>query len=286
MTGPKFDANFLTPFRKLMFKPGELPDRRTFPALPTGWLELDHRAKPRRGDFWVVASIPNVGKSLFLKALTLRMAQRHGWVTGLISFEESLAEAQDQLVEMFVGKERPRFVTGEAAAALEFLTRHYILVSFDEQADDPVEIEPTMETIADTIADMASVVDCVAIDPWNEIDHFRLRDESLTEYVGRSIKTLKRLAKRLNILLIVLAHPTKLKPGEVPGLYDISDSANWANKSDVGIILTREQNSSELQIHVKKVRHQRLVGRPGEVRWSWDDATQRYDEIPREIWKK
>ena len=147
-------------------------------------------------------------------------------------------------------------------------------------------LEPTLENIAALIVDMAPIIDCAIVDPWNELDHLRERDESLTEYVGRAIKLLKRLAKTLGIMVVVVAHPTKLKSDETPGLYDISDSAHWSNKADVGIILTREQNSTELQIHVKKVRHQRQVGRPGEVRWTWNDALQRYDEIPREVWKK
>ena len=87
-------------------------------------------------------------------------------------------------------------------------------------------------------------------------------------------------------MIVVAAHPTKLKTGETPGLYDISDSAHWTNKPDVGIILIREPKDPELHIHVKKVRHQRQVGRPGEVRWTWNDALQRYDEIPRELWTK
>jgi RecA-family ATPase len=52
-------------------------------------------------------------------------------------------------------------------------------------------------------------VQVIVIDPWNEMDHTRARDETMTEYVGRAIKALKRFARKFQVHLIVIAHPTK-----------------------------------------------------------------------------
>ena len=92
------------------------------------------------------------------------------------------------------------------------------------------------------------------IDPWNELDHDRFREESLTEYTGRAIKELKRLAMRLNVHIICVAHPTKMQrrnqAGDVPKptLYDISDSAHWANKADVGLVVWRQKDMTEIVV--------------------------------------
>jgi twinkle protein len=85
----------------------------------------------------------------------------------------------------------------------------------------------------------------VVIDPWNEMDHSRPRDMSLTEYTGCAIKEFKRLARSMNIHLIVAAHPAKQQRREdgtfqIPSLYDVSDSAHWYNKPEVGIVVHRE----------------------------------------------
>jgi twinkle protein len=59
-----------------------------------------------------------------------------------------------------------------------------------------------------------------------------------------------------------VAHPTKPMHGvsKVPGLYDISGSANWANKPDYGLTYHRPdptQNRAVIRVH--KVR----MGLPG-----------------------
>ena len=56
--------------------------------------------------------------------------------------------------------------------------------------------------------------------------------------------------------LIVIAHPAKsTKDGDreyrMPTLYDISNSANWYNKCDLGIIVHRE-NADDTLIKVQK----------------------------------
>ena len=67
------------------------------------------------------------------------------------------------------------------------------------------------------------------IDPWNEIDHARRRDETITDYISRSIRQIKRFAREFDVAVIVVAHPTKEvgRDGKarMPTLYDIEGSA-------------------------------------------------------------
>ena len=81
------------------------------------------------------------------------------------------------------------------------------------------------------------------IDPWNEVEHARRRDESVTDYIGRGIRALKRFARLYDVVVIVIAHPTKDvgRDGKArpPTLYDIEGSAHWFNKCDHGIVVDR-----------------------------------------------
>ena len=62
----------------------------------------------------------------------------------------------------------------------------------------------------------------------------------------------------------------------MPSLYDISDSAHWANKPDVGIIVNRPDLSvNETVIKVAKVRY-RDIGVPGEIRGAFNVEQGRY----------
>ena len=120
----------------------------------------------------------------------------------------------------------------------------------------------------------------VVIDPWNEMDHIRPPGMTLTEYTGFAIKQFKRLANKYQVHVIVCAHPTKQRKSDdgayaVPTLYDISDSAHWFNKADVGIVVHRTGDHETL-IRVLKVRDQHEVGTPGEIIAEFNRYTCRY----------
>jgi twinkle protein len=72
------------------------------------------------------------------------------------------------------------------------------------------------------------------------------------------------------VLVIVVAHPGKeggLKDPSKMSLYDISDSAHWANKPDFGLVVFREAESLGMITHIKvaKIRYQPVAGTPGMV---------------------
>jgi len=127
------------------------------------------------------------------------------------------------------------------------------------------------------------------IDPWNEIDHKRQRDESLTEYTGRAIRKLKVFAKRYDCLVIVVAHPDKgarHRDAEAIGLSDISDSAHWANKADIGVTIGRigeDGVSSSTGVYVKKIRYQPEAGKPGEFVLQYNQEARIFVESVAEI---
>jgi len=112
----------------------------------------------------------------------------------------------------------------------------------------------------------------VLLDPWNELEHKRRRDETETDYISRALRAIKKFAKQYDVAFWVVAHPTKPEQGNssAPKLYNISGSANWANKADYGLTYHRpkpDQNSAKLI--VTKVR-MGLPGRKGEVAVSFD----------------
>ena len=65
-----------------------------------------------------------------------------------------------------------------------------------------------------------------------------------------------------------------------PTLYDISGSANWANKADIGIVVYRdpERAPNTADIYIRKVRF-KPVGKIGVLRLRYDPVTGRYSEI-------
>lgn len=131
------------------------------------------------------------------------------------------------------------------------------------------EHELTLEEVLE-LARVAVVRDgakLLVIDPWNEIEHRAKQGESETEYTGRAIRMWKAFARRHNCAVWIVAHPKKPaefgKKAEAPGLYDISGSANWANKADYGVVVHRPNKAEPItELSITKVR----MGLPGTER--------------------
>jgi twinkle protein len=123
----------------------------------------------------------------------------------------------------------------------------------------------------------------LVIDPYNELEHRRPASMSETEYVSQVLGKVKRFAQRHGVHVWFIAHPAKMRREEgkfpVPSLYDISGSANWVNKADLGVVVHRDptREPPDAEIHVRKVRF-KAVGKVGSVTLAYDRATGRYYE--------
>jgi hypothetical protein len=103
------------------------------------------------------------------------------------------------------------------------------------------------------------------IDPWSDIAHDMGR-QTETDYIRATLMKLKRRARRLGLLLIIVAHPRIMRDDARPGLYDISGSNQWWAKADHGVIIYRPDAASNLvSLTVAKCKDQETMGKPGEV---------------------
>ena len=80
----------------------------------------------------------------------------------------------------------------ERAAADAWIDRHFGFIVPGE--DDEVTLPWLLERLVAAIVRYGASLG--VIDPWNEIDHSRPPDMSLTEYIGFAIRQLRRLAKK------------------------------------------------------------------------------------------
>ncbi len=242
-----------------------------------GHLSRHYRIRP--GDFCVVSGIPGMGKSAFVTDLACRMARVHGWRVCVGSFETRIKPDYQRYLRMwFNGAEEDEQSPEELVRADIWIDNHF---SFIVPADRDVDLTWIEEMIE--LAVIRYEAKMVILDPWNEIDHLPDPRESMTNYINHAIKRLKAIASKFDIHLIVVAHPTKMKRKEdgtywAPTLYDIADSAAWANKCDVGIIIHRE-DSHKTTINVQKVRHHDSIGKPGKLSATFDTTTQHFYAI-------
>jgi twinkle protein len=164
-----------------------------------------------------------------------------------------------------------------------------MLVFIDADPTGRVDEDFDLEWILDRATDgvLRDGIRLFVIDPWNEVEHARKGSESMTDYIGRSIRSIKRFAQQYQVAVIVIAHPTKdvAKEGKnrAVSLYDIEGSAHWFNKCDHGVVVDRPKpEEDEALIRVAKVRFEES-GERGSVRLRFDRESARFDVLMPEL---
>jgi len=253
-------------------------------AALTGWHTLDPYMTIREGELSIVTGIPNSGKSEFIDALMINLARSYGWKFAICSFENSVEEHASKLAEKAKGLpfwDGPthRMSESELGTALDWINRHFFPIRAEDEA-------PTIDWILETAR--AAVkrygIRGLCIDPYNEVEHRRANGQTETEYVSEILGKLKRFAQNNGCHVWFIAHPAKMhrENGKypVPSLYDISGSAHWVNKADLGVVVHRDFaiEPPQADIYVRKVRF-KSVGKVGSVTLSYERATGRYSDI-------
>lgn len=262
-----------------VYRMGELPPPPEAPIYDIGFPVLGKHYKARLGDFAVVTGIPSHGKSSWVNDLVCRLVTTHGLNAAFASFEQQpTRDHRRNLRTWYAGKPTTQMSELETLEADQWIDERFCFLVPSE--DDDVTVDWLLDRCEAAVVQHGARI--VVIDPWNEMDHARSRDESLTEYTGRAIKAFKRFARRFMVHLIVVAHPAKQQRDKdgvyaIPSLYDISDSAHWYNKADLGVIVHKLGPDRSL-IRVQKSRYHDEIGVPGEVECQFQFARRRFAE--------
>jgi len=256
----------------------DYPERNALETFRVGWWTLAPHLKMFPGEFMVVTGVPSHGKSTWTLNLLANMANEHGWRSALFSPEmPTVPHLRDKL---------RRIKGGPQAHADEWIADHFVFIDADPTGETEEE-DFSLDWILDKAAEAVQrdSVKVLLIDPWNEVEHARDRGESGTDYIGRSIRALKRFARARHCAVIVIAHPTKdiARDGKqrTPTLYDIEGSAHWFNKCDHGVIVERmvdEGKPDETMIFVAKSRFEE-AGVRGKVKLKFDPKTCRFSTL-------
>ena len=207
----------------------------------------------------IITGVPSSGKSEFIDEIAERLNIRYGWRFAYFSPENAPLEYHaSKLIEKFTGKQfdKEHLTYGEYKQVKQHLETNFFFIS------------PKSDFRVDAILERAKFlvrrkgIKVLVIDPYN-----RLEDESEgkneTKYISRLLDKLTNFAQQHDVLVILMAHPTKMQKNkdgepEIPTLYDISGSANFYNKADFGIVVHRNRLENTVEIYVKKVKFRHL----------------------------
>lgn len=264
---------------KGLYAPSDFPERGEIRSYSVGIDPIEEYLRIVPGTLTVVTGFANMGKSTMMNAIIGHALLNHFPVC-VGSFETDVKPILiDGLRMAMIGcgsHELTKWDTSDVDEIIEQRLR-IITQSVDEDAEMALEDVLAYARTA-VVRDGCKLI---VIDPWNEIEHKRRRDETETDYISRALRAIKRFAKQYDVAFWLVAHPSKPQHGSknAPGLYDISGSANWANKADYGLTYHRPKfDVNEAKIIVSKVR-MGLPGKRGEVSVTYDFRASRFRKL-------
>ena len=267
-----------------------LYERGLEPGVSPGWISVEelYTVAKEAGELTIITGIPGHGKSEWLDAMLVNLAESEHWKFGICSPENyPISYHLSKLAEKYIGKPfregfENRMSKPEVVEAKAWMDEHFSFLMPDE---DHLNVDAVLK-LARILVYQRGIRGLV-IDPWNELDHSRPEGMSETEFISQSLTKIRRFARFHGCHVWLVAHPTKMPKGTdgvypVPTPYDISGSAHWRNKADNCIAVWRDTNpvnqSLEMNIHVQKIR-KKHIGRLGMAKLRYENSTGRYFDV-------
>ena len=255
----------------------------------TGWPLVDQFYTVGSRQWTVVTGMPGSGKSEWLDALLVNLAEADpAWLFAVYS-PENYPEST-HLVKLIEKRVRKPFSLGptermtenEYAAGAAWVLEHFLWL--DVAMKQPDELIAAALSYGDAGRKLG-----VVLDPWNTLDHER-DGRNETDYISYILTEVTKLARGARAHVWLVVHPAKMYRDKttgaraVPTPYDISGSAHWYNKADNIVCVHRDQvnGGQDVEIHVQKVRFKH-IGSIGMAGLKYDKVTGRYFEMPHSV---
>jgi twinkle protein len=167
----------------------DLPQRAPLSSstISTGWNELDKIFRIYPGQFVVCTGNAGSGKSTFLFNMIINLCWQNKTRAWLYVPENEMNLFQ-KLSLMFGDKP-----DGSLFGAFSHTQCFVQSSNYEHYNDEPRDIEWILGNA--WAAYEKDNVSLVLIDPWNELERAKLKDEMLTDYIGRCLMRVKKFAK-------------------------------------------------------------------------------------------
>lgn len=256
-------------------------------GIQTGFPRLDDFVTFLPGDFVSITGYPGSGKSTWVMGALLNMARYDNLKCLYCAFENPKKQVAAKLLQMLIGE--PVFGAGEDVVKrcqplYPFLNEHFKVLDDNSEV---LKLDALLNNIKNSIVNDG--INVVVIDPFNKIEYARTKDT--TGDIGAVLNKLISFTHRHNVLMFLVAHPTKpenrkIGGQDIPTGFDIAGSANFQNMSDAVISVHRKQDadgqkSNTVRVTVTKWRFGER-GREGSAYFRYNSRSATYTEATKE----
>lgn len=252
--------NDITDFVKNGFKPG----------FQVGLSNFDDIFSTYTGQFITVTGVPSSGKSDFVDQMIVGYNANYGWKTAYASPENqpTYLHAHKLMRKTWGDMPTPEDIhTDKWNSIADHVNSNYFFIDMEKY---------TLESVLKKGAELVKRkgIKCLVIDPFNKV---RAQDASgdVNVYTLEYLQKIEVFAKKYDVLVIVVAHPTKMykdKDGKIeePTMYNIKGGGEWYDASYHGLLVHRNYEDKTVKVKVLKVKFQNLGENGAECHFKWE----------------
>ncbi len=243
------------------------------PGFQIGLDNFDSIFSTYTGQFITVTGIPSSGKSDFVDQMIVGYNEKYGWKTAYASPENTptYLHAHKLMRKTWQGMPTVADIkTDKWNQVADHVNDNYFFIDMERY---------TLEAVLRKGAELVKRkgIKCLVIDPFNKV---RAQDASgdVNVYTLEYLSQIEIFAKKYDVLVIVVAHPTKMYKDakgniEEPTMYNIKGGGEWYDASYHGLLVHRNYEEKTVKVKVLKCKFQNLGENGAECHFKWDLAS-------------
>ena len=245
------------------------------PGYQIGLENFDDIFSTYTGQFITVTGIPSSGKSDWVDQMAVGYNQNYGWKTAFASPENkpTFLHAHKLIRKHWEGMPGKEDLGTERWETIKnHVNDNYYFIE-----NERYDLDAVLQKGAELVKRKG--IRMLVIDPFNKVKMKTKRELSIPDYTMEYLQKIEIFAKKYDVLVVVVAHPTKMYKDangkiEEPTMYNIKGGGEWYDASYHGLLVHRNYEDKSVKVKVLKVKFQNL-GQNGEeahFKWQFDSG--------------
>jgi twinkle protein len=251
------------------------------PGFQIGIENFDKIFSTYTSQFITVTGIPSSGKSDFVDQMCVGYNQNYGWKTAFASPENqpTFLHAHKLMRKVWMDMPSPGDIGGvKWNQVADHVNENFYFIDMDKYS-----LEAVLRKGAELVKRKG--IKCLVIDPFNKVRDTNANSDDVNRYTLEYLQKIEVFAKKFDVLVIVVAHPTKMYKGqdgkiEEPTMYNIKGGGEWYDASYHGLLVHRDYEAKTVKAKVLKVKFQNLGENGAEAHFKWEPRSGSFLPAP------
>jgi len=250
------------------------------PGYQIGLDNFDSIFSTYTGQFITVTGVPSSGKSDFVDRMVVGYQLKYGWKTAFASPENKPTFLHAHKLMRKIGDWMPTkedINTTKWEEVSNVINDNFFFIE-----NERYDLDSVLSKGAQLVKRKG--IKCLVIDPYNKVKMNGAAAMSIPDATMEYLTRIEAFAKKYDVLVIVVAHPTKMYKKDdgtldEPNMYNIKGGGEWYDASYHGLLVHRNYEKKTVKVKVLKVKFQNLGENQAEAHFKWDHISGNYIPI-------